>query len=126
MTYLQDNFLDNVWSEDNPDTYFPRAMAYLTTGGYLKNVNDRYIQNIRYLRFKNLTIGYTLPQSLTKRAGIEAVRLSFTGENLCYWSPIKKHSKYIDPEGAINRSDAYSNSFYPWQKSFMFGIDVTF
>lgn len=126
MTFLQDNFLDNVWSEDNQNAYFPRAMAYLTTGGYLKNINDRYIQNIRYLRFKNLTIGYTLPQSLTKRAGIEAVRLSFTGENLCYWSPIKKHSKYIDPEGSINRSDVYSNSFYPWQKSYMFGIDVTF
>jgi TonB-linked SusC/RagA family outer membrane protein len=126
MTYLQDNFMDKVWSEDNPNTYFPRAMAYLSTSGYLKNVNDRYLQNIRYLRFKNLTVGYTIPQNIVKKAELESVRLYFTGENLCYWSPIKKHSKYIDPEGAIARSDAYNNSFYPWQKSYMFGIDITF
>ena len=50
----------------------------------------------------------------------------FTGENLCYWSPLKKHSRYVDPEAAIDRSDAYNNAYYPWQKSFLFGIDVTF
>ena len=126
LSFLQKDFLSNVWSPENTDAYFPRAMAYSASGGVLSNVNDRYLQNLRYMRFKNLTVGYTLPQQWTKKANIEAVRIYFTGENLCYWSPLKKHSKYVDPEGAIDRSGAYNNAFYPWQKSFLFGIDVTF
>lgn len=126
LSFLQKDFLADVWTAENTDAYFPRAMAYSASGGVLSNVNDRYLQNLRYLRFKNLTVGYTLPQSWAGKARIESVRIYFTGENLCYWSPLKKHSRYVDPEAAIDRSDAYNNAYYPWQKSFLFGIDVTF
>lgn len=126
LSFLQKDFLADVWTAENTDAYFPRAMAYSASSGVLSNVNDRYLQNLRYLRFKNLTVGYTLPQSWTGKARIESVRIYFTGENLCYWSPLKKHSRYVDPEAAIYRSDAYNNAYYPWQKSFLFGIDVTF
>lgn len=126
LSFLQKDFLADVWTAENTDAYFPRAMAYSASGGVLSNVNDRYLQNLRYLRFKNLIVGYTLPQSWTGKARIESVRIYFTGENLCYWSPLKKHSRYVDPEAAIDRSDAYNNAYYPWQKSFLFGIDVTF
>ena len=126
LSFLQKDFLADVWTAENTDAYFPRAMAYSASGGVLSNVNDRYLQNLRYLRFKNLTVGYTLPQSWTGKARIESVRIYFTGENLCYWSPLKKHSRHVDPEAAIDRSDAYNNAYYPWQKSFLFGIDVTF
>ena len=133
-SFIADDFLDNVWSEDNPDAYFPRPRAYsaFTSGAYLYNKNDRYLQNIRYLRFKNLTVGYTVPQVATKKIGVEKIRVYFSGENLYYWSPFKKHSKYIDPEAAFDRRDSggattrYNNAFYPWQKTMMFGVDITF
>ena len=115
LSFLQKDFLADVWTAENTDAYFPRAMAYSASSGVLSNVNDRYLQNLRYLRFKNLTVGYTLPQSWTGKARIESVRIYFTGENLCYWSPLKKHSRYVDPEAAIDRSDAYNNAYYPWQ-----------
>lgn len=145
VSFIPSDFKDKIWSEDNPDAYFPRPMGYASTSGTIggmddstgkeTRINDRYLQNLRYLRFKNLTIGYTLPSKWTKKALMEKVRIYFTAENLCYWSPLKKNTKYIDPEGAINRvskgSDgkysADSNEkFYPWSKSFMFGLDVTF
>ncbi len=133
VTFLADDFLDNVWAEDNPDAYFPRPRAYsaFTDGAYLANVNDRYLQNIRYLRFKNLTVGYTVPQKATRKIGIDKVRVYFSGENLYYWSPFKKNSKYIDPEAAFDRLSSgspsrYNNAFYPWQKTMMFGVDITF
>jgi hypothetical protein len=119
--------MDQVWSEDNTDAYFPRAMAYASTSGTLSFTNSRYLQNIRYLRFKNLTVGYSLPKKITRKAYIDNIRVYFTGENLYYWSPIKKHSKYIDPEACLSHStDVYDNAFYPWSKTYMFGIDVTF
>jgi TonB-linked SusC/RagA family outer membrane protein len=126
LTYLQKDFLKDVWAEDNRDAYFTRPMAYSATSGPLSKVNDRFLQNLRYLRFKNLTVGYTIPVSLTKKANIDLVRFYFSGENLCYWSPLKKRTKYIDPEAAIDRSDVDNNAFYPWQKTIMFGIDITF
>ena len=127
-TFLDDNFLDNVWSEDNPDAYFPRPRAYaaFTDGAPLRNTNSRYLQNLRYLRLKNLSVGYTVPAKATKKIGMNKVRVYFSGENLAYCSPLKKHSKYIDPEAAFDRSGRYNNAFYPWQKTFMFGVDITF
>ena len=120
QTFLQKDFMDKVWAEDNTDAYFPRPMAYSSTSGPLSKVN------IRYMRLKNLTVGYTIPVNLTKKIGIDQARFYFSGENLCYWSPLKKNSKYVDPEAAINRSGVNNNAYYPWAKTFMFGIDITF
>lgn len=127
-SFMPKNFLDNVWAEDNKDAYFPRPGSNTASNSkaQLGATNDRYLQNIRYLRLKNLTIGYTLPRKATKVVGLEKVRIYFTGENMAYWSPIKKHSLYVDPEAAIDRDGDYNNGFYPWQKSNMFGIDITF
>ena len=75
LSFLQKDFLADVWTAENTDAYFPRAMAYSASSGVLSNVNDRYLQNLRYLRFKNLTVGYTLPQSWTGKARIESVRI---------------------------------------------------
>lgn len=127
LSFLPKNFLNDVWAEDNKDAYFTRPMAYSATSGPLAQKNDRYLQNLRYLRFKNLTVGYTVPANITKKAKVDMVRVYFSAENLCYWSPIKKHSKYVDPEAAIKRdNDIEQNAFYPWPSTFMFGIDITF
>ena len=120
--------MDLCWTEDNPDpnAYFPRARGYVALGATreLGCVNDRYIQNIGYCRLKNLTVGYTIPEKLTKKVSIDNVRLFFSGENLWYWSPLKKINQYIDPEEAsVGHARVLQ---YRWQKTFMFGIDVTF
>ena len=130
LSFLQRDFIDRVWTEENPNTYFPRPRAYSATGGELSKVNSRYLQNIRYLRFKNLTVGYTVPQKLTRKIGLEKARVYFSGENLAYWSPLKKYTKYLDPESAFTRNTseaaAQDHVSYPWQKTLMFGIDITF
>lgn len=129
-SYLPDNFIDNCWSEHNKDAYFPRPVAYYAyhDNGQLHHVNTRYLQNLRYLRFKNLSVGYTIPKHVTTKIGVEKFRVYFSGENLAYWSPFKKNSAYIDPEAAsVSRgTGSYNRFFYSWQKSFMFGIDITF
>lgn len=121
------DFISNVWSEENPNAYFPRPVANSAVNGTLSLVNDRYLQNIRYLRLKNLQVGYTIPQNITRKFHVDNVRIYFTGENLAYWSPIKKNSKFIDPEAAFTRSsNEFNRLFYPWPKTYMFGIDLTF
>lgn len=130
-THIEKDFLSRCWSEENPDAYFPRprAMSASNHEASLGRVNNRYIQNIRYLRLKNVTVGYELPKKVVEAAHLENVRVYFSGENLEYWSPLKKNTKYIDPESAFDRiaaGDTSNNGLYPWQKTFMFGIDLTF
>lgn len=105
---------------------FPARKSLFFIGRLSEQGQRPFLQNIRYLRLKNLTVGYTIPATLTKKAGIDQIRIYFSGENLCYWSPLKKNSKYVDPEAAINRSGVNNNAYYPWAKTFMFGIDITF
>ena len=124
-TLIPKDFHKKIWSEANPDAYLPRPRGYVGLGSNreLTVPSDRYLQDISYCRLKNLTFGYTLPKFITDKIGMGPVRFSFSGENLAYWSPFKKHTKYIDPEMAKTNS---TNRIYPWQKSFMFGIDLTF
>ena len=125
-SWIQKDFLDDCWSEENPDAYFPRPRAYVAgvrDGRELTTVNDRYLQNIGYLRLKNVTVGYTLPQKLTAKAKMESVRFYFSGENLAYAAP-GFHCDYIDPEAAAKTST--KSHIYPWQRTFMFGIDINF
>ena len=123
-TYIPKDFHEKIWSPENPDAYFPRPRGYTALQGNnreLTAVNDRYLQNIGYCRLKNLTVGYTIPKDWTRKIGIDLVRIYFTGENLATWSGIK--SDYIDPEMAQNGGQL---RVYPWQKTCMFGLDISF
>lgn len=129
QTFLRKDFLQDVWDYNNTDAYFPRARGYIAeiSGGSLNRVNTRYLQNCRYLRLKNITVGYTVPEKLTKRIKIEKIRIYFTGENLACWSPLFDHCQYLDPEAMTHdTSEGNGRFFYPWHKNFMFGIDIQF
>ena len=118
--------MDNVWSEDNPDAYFSRPRANLANTGstMLSTVNDRYLQNIGYIRLRNLTVGYSLPSKTCKKIGMGNARVYLSGENLFYWSPFRRATKYYDPEMAYAGSSfGYG---YPWQRTFVLGLDITF
>jgi TonB-linked SusC/RagA family outer membrane protein len=120
--FMETTFMNNVWSEDNPDAYFPRYRAYeaLGSANSLGPANTRYMQNIGYLRLKNVTIGYTLP---CWKKVFSDFRIYFSAENPWYWSPLKKYTRSIDPESANASSQAIT---YGFAKSFTFGITATF
>lgn len=117
-TFIPEGFGANCWSEENPNAYFPRRRAQLVKNSV---TNDRYLQNAAYLRLKNLAIGYTIP---FKTDFIKKCRVYFNGENLAYWSPMKKNCTTVDPEVAT--TSAYGDCLYPYAKTFSFGVDITF
>lgn len=126
VSFIEKNFANNVWQADQPNAYFPRPRGYQAgSGGALNTVNDRYLQNAAYLRLKNLSLGYTF---VLKNNIAQSIRIYFTGENLFYWSPLKKYTRGIDPE-LVNSTATYqpgSGLGYGFSKSFSFGIDVKF
>ena len=120
-SFIPEDFPAKVWSENNRDAYFPRPVADLARNFAMSKPNDRYLQDLAYCRLKNLTFGYTLPKSLTKKAYLEKVRLYFSGENIFIASKLK--SDYLDPEQMMHDSNG---RVYPFSKTFSFGLDVSF
>ena len=109
------------WTEDNPDAYFPRETAYAAEGNSELGMNQtQYLQNASYLRLKNLTVGYTLPQKVVSKWGIQNLRFYFSAENI--WT-LNHLDVELDPEVSTT-SDA--GKTYPMQKTFSFGFNVGF
>ena len=90
---------------------------------------DKYLVNMAYLRLKNLTVGYTLPQKWTRKATIEKVRIYASFNNLA--DLINHTAKYgFDPETSTGRgTGSYGNGTYgrtePLYRSYSFGLQVT-
>ena len=127
---------ESRWSEDNPNAYWPRLRGSLAASGRgtLRAANDRYLQKARYCRLKNISLGYTLPQQITRKAHIEKLRIYVSGENLFFWSPLKKYAKNYDPE-MITAGDADFSSKtgtdgqgygYPMTRSVTIGLNINF
>ncbi len=107
--------LNPAWLESaNPGAYYPRI--YMGNNGKNQWTSRRYMQSGAYGRLKNLMIGYTIPKSITEKAGISKLRIYLQGENLLTISPMKK---YADPE-TINKMT------YPIQKKYSIGVNLTF
>lgn len=121
--FLPKGIAELAWTENNKNAYFPqleRGSAAYKDNAQMMVVNDRYLQNLAYLRLKNLSIGYTLPEKVTKKIEIEKLRIYLSGENLCYWSAFK--TDYIDPEQAMASYDA---RIYPFSKTVTVGLNIT-
>lgn len=132
LSFLRKDLIDNAWRPDDPGMYpqIYRGYSSLQSGRSLYEINNYYLQNVGYLRVKNLTLGYTLPQSWTRKAKIEKLRIFFSGENMFTWS-FGGLTRYIDPEqagSAISYSspgtadDRGDLRDYPMGKTYSFGV----
>lgn len=121
-SFIPSNFMDDVWSPENPEAYFPRARGYtaMATNRQLGAVNNKYIQNLAYIRLKNLSVGYRFEEKLLSKIGFRAARVYFSGDNLLTWTKLR--SDYIDPEQATGASN--TSKVYPWAKTYAIGIEL--
>lgn len=135
-SFIRKDLVSQAWSPENPNGRYPqiyRGYTALGANRMLYEPNDYYLENVGYLRVKNLTFGYTLPQSLTKKIQVQNLRVYFSGENLVTWS-FGGLTKYVDPAqagsgiGFNNPGDATGRSLveeYPYGKTYSFGINIT-
>ena len=121
--FIPKNFSSLLWTEDNKNAYLPLLRTYIAAdgAGSLMAVNDRYLQNIGYLRLKNLIIGYTIPEQWTRKIGVKHCRFYVSGENLIGWSPLL--TDYIGPEEPLGSNDG---DLYPLSKTISVGLNITF
>jgi TonB-linked SusC/RagA family outer membrane protein len=102
---------DNAWSVENRDGGWPR----LNGGGLNREETTFWLDNLAYLRVKNVQIGYNIPAPLVKKIGLSNFRIFASTENLATLTKFRG----LDPEKSGNRSDAY-----PLNKSYSFGVNI--
>jgi TonB-linked SusC/RagA family outer membrane protein len=113
------------WTPSNTDASYPR----LTIGSESVNNaarSDFWIFDAKYLRVKNIQLGYTLPQSLISKVGLTNVRFYVTGLNVFTFTPLDIG---LDPEvnGGLSSGGApYSGRVYPVARVFSAGLDLKF
>jgi TonB-linked SusC/RagA family outer membrane protein len=101
--------VDNYWSAENPNAFYPAA--YNNAGSNNANnmvIQDRYLLNMAYLRLKNLTVGYSLPQNVLKRVGVGSLRIYASLENIITWDHLGDLP--IDPEALPDNINIFSPS----------------
>ena len=107
---------DNHWSEDNRDAY---ALWPRLSPTSIENNSKRstwFMRDGGFLRLKQLEIGYTIPERITRKAGIKNLRFYLTGNNLLCFSKFD----LWDPEMAE------SGLGYPIQRVYNVGLNLTF
>lgn len=93
------------------------------------NQNSRtsnvYVEDASYLRIKNLSLGYTLPVSFTRKFSVESLRVYCNIQNLYTFTNYKGY----DPEiGAYNQNvllRGVDYARYPSQRMFTFGLNLS-
>jgi TonB-linked SusC/RagA family outer membrane protein len=110
----------NRWT---PETAGTAKYPALSIGANSNNKNPSsslFLYNARYIRLKNVEIGYSMPNKVIRKIGLTRVRFYAQGQNLATYAPGLKDVD-VDPE--LGSSSGYQ---YPILKILNFGVDVTF
>lgn len=121
--------LDRWQSAENPGNGEVNR-ANRKQSGYNARTSTWVIEDGSYLRLQNLTVGYTLPSKLTRKAYIDKCRLYVSANNLHTWT---KYSGYNPEVSNKDKSTDAVNPLtpgldygtYPLARTFMIGINIT-
>jgi TonB-linked SusC/RagA family outer membrane protein len=124
---IQDLVEGKVWLKPGDNAYFPawsKADFSVT-----RRPTDMYLFNNSFLRLRNVTLGYTLPDKVVRKAGVSRLRVYFTGDNLLTFS--ETAGNYTDPETALIGNNYNGNAdndsgIQGARRVYMFGVQISF
>ena len=108
----------DYWTTDNTDAFLPKSyLSGWAQGGHgNRAISDKYLQNAAYMRLKQVTLGYTLPENLSKKAAVSQARIYVTLQNALTFTKLTK----------LYDAEVSGGNQYPLASSFDFGISLTF
>uniref|UniRef100_UPI003217F282 SusC/RagA family TonB-linked outer membrane protein n=1 Tax=uncultured Draconibacterium sp. TaxID=1573823 RepID=UPI003217F282 len=112
----------NRWTGPGTSNEYPRV-TFVDDNQNMKTVSDFFVHDASYVRLRNITMGYTLPENITDYIKISRVRLYVTAENLLTFTPYKGY----DPEiGGGVFSNGIDHGIYPQARTVLGGVNITF
>lgn len=110
----------------NPGATSMPAIQISDANANFTRVSDLFVEDASYIRLQNISLGYTLPSDIVRKAYLSSVRVYFSAQNLHTWTKYKG----LDPEVGAMYGDALMTGLdygrYPSPKIFTFGLNVSF
>ncbi len=111
--------VENAYSEYNRDGTFPRITLATTSHGGANGLSSTFwIRDGKYVRLKTAQFGYTIPEKICERVGMQALRIFVEGQNIFTIDGL--------PEGIDPESPGVNNGYYPQQRMLLGGVTLTF
>ncbi|MDR1866171.1 MAG: SusC/RagA family TonB-linked outer membrane protein, partial [Bacteroidales bacterium] len=127
---IQNELIGNTWTPENKGAKFPIAMhnksVAAASGIAVANgpqpTTDLLLFSASYFNVKNITLGYTLPASLTGKVGVNNLRVYVSADNLY----MKSAYKGMDPRMSLTGGSALGAYPYPYLRVFNLGVNFDF
>ncbi|MEQ8687735.1 MAG: TonB-dependent receptor [Imperialibacter sp.] len=110
----------NRWTGEGTSTTEPRA----SFGGLNFSPSTRFIQDGSFLRFRNMTIGYTIPEAALERISMNQVRVYVRGTNLFTATKFTGYSPEFGSEDVL--SSNIDRGAYPVSAIYSAGLNISF
>ncbi len=121
--------VEGRWRQPGDMTSYPRAVIagtnFIETANYRTQLSTQSIYNASYIRLKNISLSYQVPQRWASQVGLNNVRLYASALNLLTWTAWP----WYDPEVAFGVNDIYGNvtaASYPTERQVNAGIEIRF
>ncbi|MCE4563911.1 TonB-dependent receptor [Maribellus sp. CM-23] len=112
----------NRWTGPGTSNEYPRV-TFVDDNQNMKTVSDFFVHDGSFVRLRNVTLGYTLPKTVTSYLKIDRVRFYVSAENLLTFT---KYDGY-DPEiGGGVFSNGIDHGIYPQARTVLGGVNITF
>jgi TonB-linked SusC/RagA family outer membrane protein len=113
------SYLDR-WTGEGTSSSEPRV----TNAGHNYEVSDRFLEDGSYLKLRNIRLSYAIPPTLTQQVQLRNARVYVNGSNLVTLTGYSGHTPEV---GTGNVFDVgVDRGFYPPNRSFTVGLDLTF
>lgn len=121
-TYNTTTDVFNTWTPENPNAKFPRYVWADQLGtGNLNRTSTLFAYKGDYLAFREISLSYSLPQTIAKKLYMQAMNVSVTGQNLGYLTA----APVANPERSYGAGIAFGTG-YGLPRTLLFGVNVTF
>lgn len=134
--------LINMMNSENRFTYLDPTTGYIATdpeqlkemnrnatmwspGMSLVPLHSWAVEDGSFLRLNTLTLGYTLPTHLLKKARIDNLRVYVTGYNLWTWTNYSGNDPEVDTQRTTPLTPGVDYNAYPKSRSFIVGLNLT-
>jgi TonB-linked SusC/RagA family outer membrane protein len=127
--YFYDNKFADVgkdyWTPENTDASKPRPSYWGSSGA--REESDRWLEDASYIRLQEVTLGYTLPASISGRLNMQQARIYVAGRYLHTWTDYSGYSPDMNTGGSDAAAASLAIDFYgyPFARTFSIGFQGT-
>ncbi len=114
-------FTINRWTGEGSTNTYPR----LTTGATSNTLfSDFFVEDGSFLRIQNAQVGYTLPNSVIERMGVDKVRFYLSANNIFTFTKYRGYDPSASSGAPIGAG--IDQGFYPVPRTYLLGLNLKF